>query len=60
MKAFIDEYGTTCVVVLVVVILIGLVYFFREPLQGYYQQIIDNFFKKATEVASITNNIPMM
>lgn len=57
MKAFIDEYGTTCVVVLVVVVLIGLVYFFKEPLQVYYQQIINDFFSKATNISSITNNI---
>lgn len=57
MKAFIDEYGTTCVVVLVVVILIGLVYFFREPLQGYYQTIIQNFFDKATTVNSVQSLI---
>lgn len=57
MKAFIDEYGTTCVVVLVVVILIGLVYFFREPLQGYYQQIINDFFDKATDAAAVNHYI---
>lgn len=57
MKAFIDEYGTTCVVVLVVVILIGLVYFFKEPLQGYYQQIITDFFSKSTEVSAVAKMI---
>lgn len=56
MKAFIDEYGTTCVVVLVVVILIGLVYFFKEPLQGYYQTIINDFFSKATNISGIVYN----
>lgn len=57
MKAFIDEYGTTCVVVLVVVVLIGMVYFFKEPLQGYYQQIINDFFNKATDISSATNTM---
>lgn len=55
MKAFIDEYGTTCVVVLVVVTLIGFITLFKEPLQGYYEQILDSFFNRAMELSAIRN-----
>ncbi len=57
MKAFIEEYGTTCLVVLVVMVLIGLVTFLREPLQAYYQQIIDNFFKESNNVSIVVQSI---
>ncbi|WP_249029100.1 hypothetical protein [Tannockella kyphosi] len=48
MKAFIEEYGSTCVVVLVIVILISIVGAFKEPIEGYYGDIIDNFFTEVT------------
>ncbi len=47
MKAFIEEYGATCVVVLVVLVLITLVTVLKEPLQGYYEQILENFFQQS-------------
>lgn len=57
MKAFIDEYGTTCVVVLVVVTLIGFITIFKAPLQGYYEQILDSFFNRAMDATSFIENI---
>lgn len=57
MKAFIDEYGTTCVVVLVVVTLIGFITLFKQPLQGYYERILESFFDQTMNPVTIVRSM---
>lgn len=57
MKAFIDEYGTTCVVVLVIVTLIGFITLFKDPLLGYYENILESFFNQATSPVAVLEQV---
>lgn len=60
MKAFFDEYGLVCIVVLVVVVLIGIVMFLKGPMQVNFEQIIQDFFTKSTTVANANEVVKTM
>lgn len=57
MKSFIEEYGSTIIIILVVTILIALVTALKEPITQNYNEIIESFFNKASQTSFIESNI---
>lgn len=49
MKQIMEHYGAVILVAIAIIVLIALIYFFKDPLKGYFSDLFEKFFTKSTE-----------